>query len=88
MAVKTYFVCTNCGAQTTKWYGRCPECGEWNTLQEETVQSKPSVSKKASAKAGSARTVSLDEVTSDSDIRYTTGIEEFDRVLGGGIVEG
>ena len=45
MAVKTYFVCTNCGAQTTKWYGRCPECGEWNTLQEETVQSKPSVSK-------------------------------------------
>ena len=88
MAVKTYFVCTNCGAQTTKWYGRCPECGEWNTLQEETVQSKPSVSRKASAKAGSARTVSLDEVTSDSDIRYTTGIEEFDRVLGGGIVEG
>ena len=89
MASKTtvYYVCTNCGAQSTKWYGRCPECGEWNTLQEEQVQNR-TVSKKASAHGGSAKTVALDEVSSDSDVRYSTGIEEFDRVLGGGIVNG
>ncbi|MBP0969904.1 MAG: DNA repair protein RadA, partial [Oscillospiraceae bacterium] len=88
MASRTYYVCTNCGAQSTKWFGRCPECGEWNTLQEETVEKKASVSRKASAHSGIAKTVSLDEVSSDSDVRYTTGIEEFDRVLGGGIVAG
>ena len=87
MASKTYYVCTNCGAQSAKWYGRCPECGEWNTLQEEKIE-KTSISKKASSKSSVARIVSLDEVTSDSDIRYSTGIEEFDRVLGGGIVDG
>ena len=89
MASKTtvYYVCTNCGAQSTKWYGRCPECGEWNTLQEEQVQNR-TVSKKASAHGGSAKTVALDEVSSGSDVRYSTGIEEFDRVLGGGIVNG
>ena len=80
-------MCTNCGAQSAKWYGRCPECGEWNTLQEEKIE-KTSISKKASSKSSVARIVSLDEVTSDSDIRYSTGIEEFDRVLGGGIVDG
>ena len=89
MASKTtvYYVCTNCGAQSTKWYGRCPECGEWNTLQEEQTQ-RVTVSKKASSHSSSAKTVSLDEVSYDSDIRYSTGIEEFDRVLGGGIVSG
>jgi len=87
MAGKTYYVCTNCGAQSSKWYGRCPECGEWNTLQEERLEKK-TVSKKASAHSGTAATVSLEDVVSDSDVRFTTGIEELDRVLGGGIVNG
>lgn len=88
MASRSYFVCTNCGAQSTKWYGRCPECGEWNTLQEERAEKTSSSKRSSSRAAGSARTVSLDEVTADSDIRYSTGIDEFDRVLGGGIVSG
>ncbi len=85
--LKSIYTCTNCGSTTTKWYGRCPSCGEWNTLEESTVE----VGKKSSsntAKGGSVRTVPLSEVDGIEEIRYTTGIDELDRVLGGGIVKG
>ncbi|MBR3355201.1 MAG: DNA repair protein RadA [Oscillospiraceae bacterium] len=85
--LKSVYVCTNCGATASKWYGRCPACGEWNTLEENAIE----VSKKAKSAARvdhSVDTVPLSQVTGVEEIRYTTGIDELDRVLGGGIVKG
>ncbi len=82
---KSLYVCSDCGYESAKWYGCCPGCGEWNTMNEEltvktsaknTIISKPAVS------------YTLDEIKSDSGVRYKTGLNELDRVLGGGIVKG
>lgn len=79
----TKFVCIECGTETLKWMGKCPGCGKWNTLQEETVNKQRVVSNSPGAAA-----VPLSHI-SDTDIfRVTTGINELDRVLGGGIVPG
>lgn len=84
--LKSIYTCTNCGSTTTKWYGRCPSCGEWNTLEESTMEvGKRSAS--ASVKGGT-KTIPLSDVDGVDEIRYTTGIAELDRVLGGGIVRG
>ncbi len=87
MAAKTKvsYVCTECGAEATKWYGRCPGCGAWNSM-EELVQTPLSP-----AKSGQAVTVSAQKITDirpDEKQRYHTGMKELDRVLGGGIVRG
>ena len=85
---KTVFFCTSCGNESPKWQGRCPACGQWNTYQEHIE--KPTV-------PGHARSVSsvgnrvaqrLVDLTSDDEIRFTTGNCELDRVLGGGAVVG
>ena len=83
MKVKTIYKCTNCGYKSPKWIGKCPECGEWNTLMEiEEVKNGAKV-----AKAATKQPVSrLSEVKTGSDQRLLTGITEFDRVMGGGIV--
>lgn len=81
---KTVFVCFNCGYENPKWLGKCPDCGEWNSLQEEVKI--PSTAQKFSA--GIAEAVLLSSVSSDSLVRYKTGATELDRVLGGGIVPG
>lgn len=83
MKVKTIYKCTNCGYKSPKWAGKCPECGEWNTLMEiEEVKNGAKV-----AKAATKQPVSrLSEVKTGSDQRLLTGITEFDRVMGGGIV--
>ena len=85
---KTVFFCKNCGNEFPKWQGRCPACGEWNTI-EEHIQ-KPAVSGKArSAPVGLSKTPKkLHEVDIDNEIRFTTGMGELDRVLGGGAVAG
>lgn len=90
--VKTTFVCRECGNETTKWNGRCPACGEWNTLEEtETVVSSAARGK---AKSAPVRDLSdsisgLDTVeASEREVRYLTGLSELDRVLGGGLVKG
>ena len=85
---KTVFFCTNCGNEFPKWQGRCPSCGAWNTI-EEHIQ-KPSVMGKAhSAPVGmSKKPKHLHEVDLDDEIRFTTGMGELDRVLGGGAVSG
>ena len=81
---KTVYVCTECGAETPKWSGRCPTCGAWNTVQEEV--------RAASASSGVRRShaepMALSEVSAESEPRIQTGIGELDRVLGGGIVRG
>lgn len=79
------FFCQSCGNESTKWMGQCPACKEWNTFVEETVSKSP---------AGKTRNISTSEPTKMSEIvtndeeRIKTGIEELDRVLGGGIVQG
>jgi len=79
------FVCSACAAETPRWMGQCPGCGEWNTLQEETRG-------KASAKAAPARAATkplrLADVQAQTYERLKTGIGELDRILGGGLVPG
>ncbi|MGH0054494.1 MAG: DNA repair protein RadA [Sphaerochaetaceae bacterium] len=80
------FVCSQCGRIETKWLGRCPDCGSWNTFEEEAV-SKPSDGKHAIISTAT-KPVSLEEVVVDPLFRYETGIGELDRVLGGGVMRG
>lgn len=85
---KTVFYCTSCGNETPKWQGRCAACGEWNTIVEHIE--KPAVAGRAkSAPVGVSRTAQkLSQVLTDDEIRFTTGMGELDRVLGGGAVAG
>lgn len=85
---KTIFYCTACGNETAKWQGRCPACGAWNTIEEHVERSQPG-RKVSSAPVGAGRMPQrLSEVTTDTELRFTTGMGELDRVLGGGAVEG
>src|ERR671923_998898 len=81
----TLFACSACGHETPKWHGRCPGCGEWNTIVEETRTAPAGSSRKASR---ALRPVPLGEVRAERVERLTTGIGELDRVLGGGLVPG
>ena len=85
---KTVFYCTACGNESPKWQGRCTACGAWNTMEEHIE--KPIASGRAKvAPVGISRTPQmLREVTSDREIRFSTGMGELDRVLGGGAVVG
>ncbi|MCG8641172.1 MAG: DNA repair protein RadA [Desulfobacterales bacterium] len=82
---QTIFRCQACGAHTPKWMGRCPECGGWDTLSEEQVLT--GVAKKRTA-SFLPEPVRIDSVSAEETDRIQTGISEFDRVLGGGIVDG
>lgn len=85
----TIFVCQNCGAQSRKWLGQCADCGEWNTFAEERFR--PAAAGKRAASSINyrpAEAFSYTSIESDEDERTASGIDEFDRVLGGGIVAG
>ncbi len=81
----TAYVCQSCGYQSPKWVGRCSECHGWNTLVEERVVAPP---RGKGAPRASRAPVALDAVPADAEERIPTGLGEFDRVLGGGIVQG
>ena len=84
MAVKekSIYVCTECGYESAKWQGRCPDCGSWNTLVEETrIIGKEKKGLPAVAREPSP-VMALDAVDADETVRYHTGMEELDRVLG------
>ncbi len=84
---KSLFVCTQCGYESAKWYGCCPGCGEWNCMSEELRQTSSAAS--AAADMGARLTaLPLSAITADNSQRYLTGMQELDRVLGGGIVKG
>ncbi len=88
---KTVYLCTDCGNDTSKWAGRCPSCGAWNTLVEETLRPAPPGSRGGAAGAGllsSRPPQPITEIPPDDGRRMATGIHEFDRILGGGLVEG
>jgi DNA repair protein RadA/Sms len=80
----TVFVCSACGAESAKWRGQCADCGEWNTLSEEAR----SGTKPAAPSRRPARPVKLADVQAERHVRLKTGINELDRVLGGGVVPG
>ena len=84
--IKIHYVCQNCGYTTLKWLGKCPECGQWDSLVEETVV--PESKASFLAVKENPRPKTLDSVSIDHLERMATGIREFDRVLGGGIVPG
>ncbi|HEY7453497.1 MAG TPA: DNA repair protein RadA [Thermoleophilaceae bacterium] len=85
----TVFACTACGHESPKWHGRCPGCGEWNTMAEEKRAAAPPGRAAPSRSGGRALTpVPLGEVQAPKVERLRTGIGEFDRVLGGGLVPG
>ncbi len=81
--MKTRFVCQNCGASSPKWFGRCPACGEYNTMVEESVEIRKSAKKYKSSKP-----LSLSAIPFVKEGRGATGNSELDRVLGGGFVKG
>jgi len=85
--VNSSFVCQSCGYASSKWIGKCPECGEWNSLVEERVVA---ASGPIGASRGSSNQVpvTFDEIAGQEHIRFSSGIAEFDRALGGGIVSG
>ena len=87
---KTQFVCQNCGTRSPKWQGKCNSCGEWNTFVEELVDSGKSEERgrKLSKPSETNTPVALDEIDVEEGFRLKTQINEFDRVLGGGIVPG
>ena len=88
--VKTAYVCTDCGAEYSKWQGQCAECKEWNTISEFRVgKSAPSKGARFDGYAGKLSEIqSLDSIDLQAQARFTSGIGEFDRVLGGGLVPG
>ncbi len=82
----TIFVCSNCRNESSKWFGRCTSCGEWNTCYEEKVNTKANGTKTSIKKE--AVPIKLNEVKKQDILRAKTGFEELDRVLGGGLVKG
>lgn len=84
--VKQVYVCTQCGYETPKWYGQCPKCKEWNSLEEEIIQQPVKGTTATSSKSMNIK--KINEVEGGSEIRFTTGLKELDRVLGGGLVLG
>ncbi len=84
---KTLYVCNECGFKSSKWNGKCPDCGMWNTFEEQVVVKTTSKSSVIRADI-SSKISTLENITGDSDVRYDTGIGELNRVLGGGLVKG
>ncbi len=84
---RTVFACQECGAQSQKWLGRCPECGAWNSLVEERQAEAPAQAPARYASAGEGARLYSD-IAIESTARIGTGIDELDRVLGGGVVPG
>ena len=86
--VKSIFICENCGYESQKWLGKCPDCNNWNTFEESLVEKKNSVAAVAKKVSLTMKPVKkLSDITSSKSDRIITGINEFDRVMGGGIVK-
>mgnify|MGYP004617908273 FL=1 len=85
---KTVFVCSECGYETPKWAGKCPGCGEWNTMVEDVRLPQKSAVSAAPRPAHTFSAMPLSQINAADEHRFVTGISELDRVLGGGIVKG
>jgi len=85
---ETIFVCQSCGHKSGKWLGKCPQCGEWNSLVEERERTARKGSGRNGFKLRDVAAVAYSDIESQDDARISSGVNEFDRVLGGGIVPG
>ena len=88
MKQKTVFVCSECGNETLKWNGRCLACGAWGTLVEVKADDKKSSGSGTARHAAAKKPKLISELDTEEEMRFSTGIGEFDRVLGGGAVRG
>src|SRR5215467_13972368 len=86
MKSETLFVCQKCGHKAGKWLGKCPECGAWNSFVEEKTQ--PARNGRQGFSSRDVAAIPFTEIESQDDVRIPSGVTEFDRVLGGGIVPG
>ena len=88
--IKSIYVCSECGYETAKWLGKCPSCGEWNTLNEEIRETAKAgtVKPERCMSSSYSKPMTINEISTDDEQRYFTGSKELDRVLGGGIVKG
>ncbi|MBQ7288470.1 MAG: DNA repair protein RadA [Clostridia bacterium] len=84
--IKTAYICSECGYESPKWSGKCPNCNAWNTLEEEIIASAQKAGTPVSLRG--VRVEKIAEIQVDREYRYKTGISELDRVLGGGLVKG
>ena len=85
---KTMYVCGECGYTTSKWLGKCPDCGKWNTFAEEVQQPEVEEKKLKRAPGRGGMALPIGEIPDEAAARMSSGIGELDRVLGGGVVEG
>ncbi len=89
---KSLYVCSDCGAQSSQWAGQCNQCGSWNSFQEEVTTSpggrEGSKGLRFASFAGKQKIVTLSEISAEDSCRFSSTINELDRVLGGGIVNG
>lgn len=89
LKTKTVWFCTSCGNESPKWMGKCPACGEWNTMVEETVATgKKSVRQSVSVPGSNHKPIPLSDIESIHEARISLNNAELDRILGGGLVEG
>jgi len=85
---KTIYVCKECGNETANWAGKCPACGEWNTLSEMKLEATAGRGRNTRQYVRTQQPVLLSKIDDEQEIRFSTGISELDRVLGGGLVKG
>src|SRR5436853_262351 len=85
---ETIFICQACGHQSRKWLGKCPECGEWNSLVEERVVTTKKGAGRNAFRLRETQAIAYTEIEPQDEVRISSGVTEFDRVLGGGIVRG
>ena len=88
MKSKTVYICRECGYQSPKWLGKCSACGGWNTMDETLAKEEKKAASTAKSTAVLKKVSSLKQIETDNEVRYTTGLNELDRVLGGGLVKG
>lgn len=86
--IKNVYVCSQCGWESSKWCGKCPGCGEWNTMNEEIKDTAKQPIKRVEKGRSYAMPLTINEIDTNDEQRYHTGLKELDRVLGGGIVKG
>ena len=85
MKAKTVFFCTECGSESPRWSGRCTVCGAWNSMVEQAAE-RPSKNSKMYRVNAPVKVSRITDMQADEEIRFSTGMGELDRVLGGGIV--
>ena len=84
---KTVYVCSECGHESANWSGKCPSCGTWNTMKELSLDNRPT-GRSSGTSSSRPKTKKMSQLDTEAEVRFATGISEFDRVLGGGAVLG